>query len=114
NGLAVAGSRYTAPTNADTRMIDLTNGVVWFQGGNLSAPFTNSVTLTSSNHVINNSANSLTMTLNTANGMFSGNVTVPEAARTNMFKGVVLQDAEAGFGYFLGTNQSGEVMFEAQ
>jgi hypothetical protein len=46
--------------------------------------------------------------------MFSGNVKVPETARTNTFKGVLLQGVGAGFGYFLGTNQSGEATFEAQ
>jgi hypothetical protein len=96
------------------RVIELTNGIVWFHGGNLTAPFTNLVTLTSSDRVINGSANSLALTLNAANGRFSGNVNVPETARTNIFKGVVLQAVGAGFGYFLGTNQSGEAAFEAQ
>ena len=113
NDVAAAGSRYTAPTNISTRVIDLTNGIVWFQGGNLSTPFTNLVTLTSSNRVINGSANSLSMSVTTSNGLFAGSVKVPGITRTNTFKGVVLQDFRAGYGYFLGTNQSGEVRWES-
>jgi hypothetical protein len=114
NDVAAVGSRYTAPTNSNTRVIDLTNGIVRFRGGNLSAPFTNIVTLTSSNRVINGSANSLSMSVTASNGLFSGSVKVPGTTRTNTFEGVVLQDARAGYGYFLGTNQSGEVTFDSQ
>jgi hypothetical protein len=114
NDLAATGSRYTPPTNPDARVIDLTNGIVRFQGGNLSAPFTNFVTLTSSNRILNGSANSLSMSVGASNGVFIGSVKVPGTTRTNTFKGVVLQDLGAGYGYFLGTNQSGEVTLEPQ
>jgi hypothetical protein len=113
NYVAAGGSRYTAPANANTRVINLTDGVVWFEGGNLSAPFTNNVTLTSSNRVINGSANKLNLSITTSNGTFTGSVNVPGTTRTNTFKGALLQDLDAGFGYFLGANQSGRVFFGA-
>jgi hypothetical protein len=94
-------------------VINLTTGIVWFEGGNLTTPFTNNVTLTTSNRVINGSANKLTLSITTANGLFSGSVNVPGTARTNTFKGALLQDTDAGYGYFLGTNQSGRVFFGA-
>jgi hypothetical protein len=113
NLVAAGGSRYTAPTNPNTRVINLTNGVVYFDGGNLSVPFTNAVTLTSSNRVINGSANPLSLSLAVADGTFSGSVKVPGTTRTNTFKGALLQDLNSGYGYFLGTNQSGRVFFGA-
>jgi hypothetical protein len=111
NEITANGSRYTAPTNGNTRVIALTNGVVWLDGGNLSAPFTNQVTLTSSNRVI--STNKMSLNIIAADGTFSGSAKVPGTARTNSFKGALFQDANAGYGYFLGTNQSGRVVFEA-
>jgi hypothetical protein len=113
NLVAAGGSRYTAPANANTRVINLTDGVVWFDGGNLSVPFTNNVSLTSSNRVINLSANKLNLSITTANGTFTGTVNVPGTTRTNTFKGAFLQDVDAGFGYFLGPSQSGRVYFGA-
>jgi hypothetical protein len=52
------------------------------------------------------------MSVTASNGFFNGAVKVPGTTRTNTFKGVVLQDAGAGFGYFLGTNQSGQVRWQ--
>jgi hypothetical protein len=109
NHIAASGSRYTAPTNPNPRVIALTNGVVFFEYGNLSVPFTNYVTLTSSNRVISTNLMSLGIAL--ADGTFSGSVKVPGTTRTNTFKGALLQDANSGYGYFLGTNQSGRVFF---
>ena len=83
-----------------------------FGGGNLSTPFTNLVTLTSSNRVISGSPNSLSFNLTLANGTFTGSVKVPDV-RTNSFKGALLQDLNAGYGYFLGTNQSGSLLLQA-
>src|SRR2546429_9097687 len=107
------GPRYAQPTNTTTRVIDLTNGVVIFAGGNLATPFTNLVTLTSTNRFINGSPNSLSLSLTLSNGTFSGRVKVPGTTRTNTFKGALLQDSDSGYGYFLGTNQSGSVFFGA-
>ena len=113
NTVAADGSRYAAPANTNTRVINLTNGVVWFDGGNLTGPFTNLVTLTASNRVINGSANSLSLSVTTSNGIFSGSVKVPGTTRTNTFKGALLQDMDSGYGYFLGPSQSGSVFFGA-
>jgi hypothetical protein len=113
NYIAAGGARYTAPANANTPVINLTSAVVWFEGGNLSVPFTNNVTLTSSNRVINGSANKLNLTITTSSGTFTGSVNVPGTTRTNTFKGALLQDLDAGFGYFLGPSQGGRVFFGA-
>jgi plastocyanin len=114
NDAEAQGSRYTAPTNATTRVINLTNGLVIFDGGNLSGPFTNVMTLTATNRFINGSSNSLSFSLVRSNGTFSGSVEVPGTTRTNTFKGAFLQDQDSGYGYFLGTNQSGSVFLGPQ
>jgi hypothetical protein len=109
NDVLAQGSRYVPPTNSTTRVIDVTNAVVIFDGGNLAAAFTNEVTLTPSNRVINGGPSSLSMSITRSNGLFSGSVKVPGTTRTNTFKGALLQDLDSGYGYFLGTNQSGSV-----
>src|SRR5439155_16208158 len=104
----VVGSRYTAPTT--NRVIDLTNGAVIFEGGNLSGPFTNLVALSDASKITDLSlSNKLNLTVAVSNGTFFGSVRVPGTMRTNIFKGALLQDLGVGYGYFLGTNQSGGV-----
>ena len=111
NQTTAQGSRYVPPTNSTTRVFNLTNGIVYFEGGNLSEPFTNVVTLTATNRVLNGSSNALTLSLTVSNGTFAGKMTVPGTTRTNTFKGALLQDSDAGYGFFLSTNQSGRVFF---
>jgi hypothetical protein len=94
--------------------MDLTNGMVSFAGGNLSLPFTNLVMLTNRNLVANQSTNKLTMIIGLANGTFSGTVAVPGTKTSSSFKGALLQGEAVGYGYFLGTNQSGRVQFQGR
>jgi len=111
NVVLAEGSRITAPANRTTRVINVTNGAVVFEGGNLAAAFTNLVELTEANKVIGPASNRMSFVLNVTNGVFSGNVVTPDRTRTNTFKGAILQDLDTGHGYFLGTNQSGRVTF---
>jgi hypothetical protein len=105
------GSLYTQPASTN-RVIDLTNGtngIVTFSEGNLSAAFTNYVTLSTGNKVVNTSSNKLTFKVVLPSGAFNGNVTEAGTTRSVPFKGVLLQNQNVGCGYFLGTNQSGRV-----
>jgi len=112
NGVMAEGARYTPPTNTTSRVIQMTNGVVIFEGGNLSVPLSNTVMLTASNKVIDLSlTNKLSLTLTPSSGAFSGSVTEPGAKRADSFKGVLLQGQNSGYGYFLETNRSGRVLF---
>jgi hypothetical protein len=61
--VVAVGSRYTQPACLTNRGINLTDGVVSLEGGNLAAPLTNLVSLTLSNKVINASSNSLSLSL---------------------------------------------------
>jgi hypothetical protein len=51
----------------------------------------------------------LTMTLSLPSGTFSGSVQIPGTTQNTSFKGAVLQGNAEGYGYFMGTNQSGRV-----
>jgi hypothetical protein len=64
-----------------------------------------------SNTIINLSSNKLSLSLTLPNGLFSGLVQIPGTTRSNAFRGALLQSDAAGYGYFLGTNQSGRVYF---
>jgi hypothetical protein len=111
NEVTTEGARYTPPTNSLTRVIQMTNAVLIFDGGNLNVPLINAVMLTASNKVIDLSlTNKLSLSLTVSNGIFSGSVREPGLTRSNSFKGVLLQDENSGRGYFLGTNRSGSVI----
>jgi hypothetical protein len=78
-------------------------------------PLTNLVTLTESNKVVDLSlANGLNLSLTLSNGAFGGSVRQPGMTRSNVFKGVLLQDESGGYGYFLETNRSGRVVFRPE
>jgi hypothetical protein len=109
NILETQGALYVAPSNSTVRAIALTNGLVSFIGGNLSAPFTNLVVLGANSVFTNQSANALKLSLDKTKGTFSGKVVVPGTSTPRSFKGAVLQNQAQGWGYFLGTNQSGRV-----
>jgi hypothetical protein len=94
------------------RVLAVTNGVMVFEGGNLTAPLTNAVMLTATNKVIDLSlTNKLSLSLTVFNGTFAGSVREPDMTRSNSFKGVLLQNENSGCGYFLETNRSGRLLF---
>ena len=104
NAMMVSASRY-AKTDP---VLELTNGMVVLQGGRLSSPFTNSVTL-EAGVVVGPSNNSVTLTISPKSGLFKGKLHEPASGQAIPFRGAVLQKRNAGFGYFLGAKGSGEV-----
>jgi hypothetical protein len=111
NGHEVVGSRYVAPGTTN-RVLNFTNAMVAFSGGNLPQTFTNHVLLTANNQVMNLSSNKLTMTVTLFTGLFNGSVMDTNTGKTISFNGALLQKLNAGYGYFLGTNRSGEVRLQ--
>ena len=112
NEPSLAGARYTPSTGVTNRILSLTNGLVLLDGGDLSQSFTNAVVLGPGNKLTNASPNSLALTFNPASGLFRGSFLPAGNTRPFAFKGAVLQKANEGSGYFLGTNQSGRVLIE--
>ncbi len=92
-------------------VLNFTNGQVWLANGNLSASFTNQITLNSASKVTNQSSNVLSLTLTTSSGLFKGSVVNPATRKPITISGVVLQKQNFGRGAFLGTNQTGRVYF---
>jgi hypothetical protein len=107
NNATLTGSRYTRPNSG--RVLNLINGFVTFTGGDLSAPFTNHVTLTEDNRFANLSTNKLTLSITPATGLFAGTGTDPVTGKSIPFKGAVLRKQNRASGHFLGPTQSGRV-----
>ena len=90
-------------------VLNFSNGRVWLENGNLTAGFTNQITLNSANQVSNLSTNALKLTITTASGLFKGSIVNPATGKALALNGVILQKQNSGGGFFLGTNQAGRV-----
>jgi hypothetical protein len=110
---AAVGSLYVAPVGRAARVLEITNGMDILSGGNLTENSTNAVTLGLSSKVVNAGSNKLTLTFALPSGLFTGTLVEAGTTRHIPYSGVVLQKANYGSGYFLGTNQSGSVRFSA-
>jgi Fibronectin type III domain len=106
------GSTYTVPVGGSNRMLNLTNGMIVFAGGNLGPGFTNAFVISADGKVSSASGSGLTFSFSPSSGRFSGKVTDPATGRSYSFGGAVLQRANAGYGFLLGTNQSSEVTLD--
>jgi hypothetical protein len=73
----------------------------------LAEEITNSVAATGSGKITG--TNHLSLTVKTASGTFSGSIVNPATKKTITLSGAVLEKQNIGAGYFLGTNESGEV-----
>jgi hypothetical protein len=109
-----AGSIYRAPLGNTNRVLDFSNGLVVFSGGNLTNAFTNLVALVPGGKVTNASTNKLTFTVVKPSGLFNGTVVVPETGKKQSFKGALFQKGTNASGYFLSTNASGRVQMVPQ
>ena len=109
NSTEATGSSYHFTTGVP--VLNFTNGVVWFANGNPPADFTNQVVLGANNVVTNASTNTLTLKLTTSTGLFSVSAVNPDTGKIVTGKGVVLQKQNFGDGFFLGTNQVGQLFW---
>ena len=107
------GSRYARPPKG-TKVLNLVNAQVQFNGADLGQNFTNHVTLDSYNRVFNQEPNELRLGFTLSNGIFGGWVMHPETWGWVPFRGVVLQNQNVAAGYFPGWSQTGEVWLEGQ
>jgi len=112
NEVTLDGARYLPPRGG-TNVLSVEAGTLALSGGNLAESITNSFTLGPDNKVTGLGTNKLTLTFTTSSGLFRGSVGVG-ASKPAAFTGVVLQDEDpqVGRGYFLGTNQSGQVLMQ--
>ena len=106
------GSLYVAPTGVN-KVVNLSSASVGFAGGNLTADFSNTVSVNAGSQVVNLSPNALTLTISPTLGSFSGQVAEPGTGVVHLFSGVVLQKQNAGFGFLLGSTRSSLVTLAA-
>ena len=108
---AMIGSLFDAvPGNGP--VLDLATPTIRFEGGNLTASFTNTLAVTGGGFS-NLGANALTLKVTPPSGLFRGTVQVPGSSLTLPFNGVVVQKTGVGCGYFVGTNVTGRVTLES-
>ena len=106
----VIGSAFAQPF-AGTRVLNFTQGQVWLAGGNLPFDFGHQILLGTNNRITNLTDSKSTLSLTVSSGLFQGSIMDPSTRRKISIKGVVLQKRNVGFGYFLGSDQSGSVYF---
>lgn len=109
NEITIAGSRFVG--SRTNRVIAMDYGQVIATGGNLPFPVTNTIQLTTTSTIFNSNPNGFKLTLDRTNGVFSGWFRIPGTSASRVFYGSLLQNRDVGFGYFLGTDQSGEIRF---
>lgn len=109
NSTSLVGSKYLSPTTANP-VLNLSNAVIAFTNNQLSGDFTNTIEFTPRSTIVNRSSNKLTVKLSKRTGLFNGSVVPPGGGKAISFNGVLLQKQNSGAGFFLGTNQSGNVI----
>ena len=109
NELTVVGSAYVGSTT--DRVIRMDEGAVIATDGNLPYAVTNIVRLTPTSTISVTAGTGFTMTLDRTTGRFTGSFRIPGTSTSRTFYGTLLQNANEGCGYFLGTDQSGQIRF---
>ncbi|MBI5383136.1 MAG: hypothetical protein HZA90_00460, partial [Verrucomicrobia bacterium] len=108
--------RYLAPT-AGQSAVNWTYGELKVDNGNLAEELIGYLAVTNNRVTVwGGSLSNLTVTLNSANGQFSGSFTHPVTRTLKQFQGTLMQYAgffTNGWGWFLGTNEGGGVHLES-
>ena len=108
------GSLYVRPMATGQPMLDLPRGQLDFDRGDLTHAYTNGVAFGPGSHVTNLGPHTLQLSLKTANGLIQGTLAATGLTQRITFRGAVQQKTTNGFGFFLGTNQSGRVHLEPE
>jgi hypothetical protein len=110
NQLSLLVNPYSLPPKG-TGILRTTNYTVDLFGGNLSNTIAIKAKI-NGNDVVTPAANTnaLSLTLTPTNGTFSGSFINPATRMTNALQGILLPESNTGYGYFLGTNETGGVI----
>jgi len=111
--VSAMGFVYTPPGRME-QIIPITTGTIFFSGGNLSSDFSNDLSISADNKVSNEGANKLSMSFVLPSGLFNGSVMPPSGGKAIPFHGAVLQSTGEGYGYFLGSSESGRVSLQSR
>lgn len=108
--IAAIGSKYSF--TAGVPLVNWTDGQILLENGNLLPSITNALSIDTNNKITG--TNKLAVAFTTATGAFHGSVINPDTGKPIAVNGVLLQKQNVGFGYFLGTNQTGGVFLGPQ
>lgn len=108
--IAAIGSKYSF--TAGVPLVNWTDGQILLENGNLLPGITNALSIDTNNKITG--TNKLAVAFTTATGAFHGSVINPDTGKPIAVNGVLLQKQNVGFGYFLGTNQTGRVTLGPQ
>ncbi len=111
--VVVSGMKYTPPLRQES-VFGFTDGIVLMQGGNLGDSVQVPITLMANNKVVGSGDAKLRLALKTARGTFTGSLSLPSSPKVHKLNGVLMRQFDAGYGYFLGTDQSGQVRIGAK
>jgi hypothetical protein len=106
--VTATGSKYTPPA-VGTRSLRMLTGTLSLNGGGLSQPLSFPISIDANNKVTSASTNKLTLSIVPSSGLFRGSTINPDTRKLFNFQGALLEKANIGAGFFLGTNQSGQV-----
>jgi len=105
------GSSYDRPGTGGN-ILNLNIAELVLSGGNLTTNINNEIAIDAGSHVTNLSSNKLALKFSLSSGTFSGSVVDPSSSKPISIKGVVLQKSDIAAGFFLGIDQSGEVLLQ--
>jgi hypothetical protein len=107
----IIGSHYVKPAAGQTAA----QSAIELAEGNLPAPIVQDCTVNLLNQIVpaRQPLNTLSAVVNPANGVFSGTFVHPVTHRPTTFRGVIFQKQNAGYGYFLGSDESGSASLMA-
>jgi len=110
---ALLGSHYVRPPDHLTPILPISNALTSLTGGNLGAGCTNDAVLGADSKVTSLGPEDMGLSFNLSSGLFKGHLTPAGGGPAVIFKGAALQKSRFASGHFLGTNQSGRVVFQA-
>ena len=105
NVFTLVGSSYNP--GAESAGLSLAHPIVVLSGGNDVIPLTNAVAVSGK---LTYSSTNLTLTVNSKIGTFNGKIKNAGNGLSAVMNGVVLQDEDSAYGYFLGTNNESDAV----
>lgn len=120
NAVEVAGSRWLPPVkNSEDRVLEMTNMVIRFSGGDLSIPFEATYNVNTNGNLSKIKGadavypHAINSRLWNKTGVVKGSFAHPDngSAKTSWL-GAMLQDYNYGEGFFTSTNSTGKVILE--
>ncbi len=112
NGFTLSTNATGAAYVPSTSLLNFTEGLAGFSGGDLENSFANAVQINPPNKIVNLGTNKLVFSISASNGLFSGSVQVPGTTRSLPFKGALNVKAGFGGGFFIGTTEGGRVVLQ--